>query len=47
MAKWEWAIMLVGFVGLLIVELISVRRSMRRARSDPAQKRAERASDPN
>ena len=49
MAKWEWAIMLVGFVGLLLVELASVRRSMRRARAEEAkpQNRAESANDPN
>ena len=32
MVRWEWAIMLVGFVGVLVAELLSVRRSIRRAR---------------
>ena len=35
-AQWEWAILLVLFVFLLIAELISVRRSIRRAKQDKA-----------
>ena len=33
-AQWEWAILLLLFVGLLIAELISVRRSIRRAKNE-------------
>ncbi len=33
-AQWEWAILLILFVVLLIAELISVRRSIRRARDE-------------
>ena len=32
MGGWEWIILEVGFLGLLVWELFSVRRSMRRAR---------------
>ncbi len=32
MGRWEWAILMIGFVALLVVELISVRRATRRAR---------------
>lgn len=32
MGRWEWIILEVGFLGLLIAELISVRRSIRKAR---------------
>ncbi len=39
MAQWEWAIMLVGLVGVLVAELLSVRRSIRRERD---KTRAER-----
>jgi len=31
-AQWEWAILLLLVLGLLVAELISVRRSIRRAR---------------
>ena len=33
-AQWEWAILLILFVFLLIAELVSVRRSIRRARNE-------------
>ena len=36
-AQWEWAILLLLFVGLLIAELISVRRSIHRAKQDGEQ----------
>ena len=48
-AQWEWAILLLLVLGLLIAELVSVRRSIRRARdtapgaaSPPAPGDAER-----
>ena len=31
-AQWEWAILLLAILGLLVAELISVRRSIRRAK---------------
>lgn len=31
-AQWEWAILLLLVLGLLVAELISTRRSIRRAR---------------
>ena len=34
MAQWEWMIFLVIGLGLAVAELISVRRSIRRARED-------------
>ncbi len=34
--RWEWIILEVLFLGLLIVELISVRRSIRRNKDDDA-----------
>lgn len=47
--QWEWAILLLLFLGLLIAELVSVRRSIRRAKdavpgaaSPPAPRDAER-----
>ncbi len=36
MGRWEWIILEVGFLGLLIWELLSVRRSIRRAKQDAA-----------
>ncbi|WP_256367019.1 hypothetical protein [Acidisphaera sp. L21] len=30
MGRWEWIILEVGFLGLLIFELISVRRAIRK-----------------
>ena len=39
--RWEWIILEVLFLGLLIVELISVRRSIRHAKD------AESASPPS
>lgn len=48
-AQWEWAILLLVVLALLIAELVSVRRSIRRARdgapgaaSPPAPGDAER-----
>ncbi len=35
--RWEWIILELLFLGLLIAELISVRRSIRRAKQDEAQ----------
>ena len=32
MGRWEWIILEIGFLGLLIAELISVRRSIHKAR---------------
>lgn len=32
--RWEWIILELLFLGLLIAELISVRRSIRRAKQD-------------
>ena len=34
MGRWEWIILEIGFLGLLVAELVSVRRSIRRARKD-------------
>ncbi len=34
MGQWEWIIILVLGLGLLVAELISVRRSIRRAREE-------------
>ena len=34
MGRWEWIIMLVGFVGLLVWELVRTRRAIGRARRD-------------
>lgn len=34
MAEYEWAILLVGFLGLLVWELVRVRRDIRRAKAD-------------
>jgi hypothetical protein len=31
-AQWEWAILLLLVLGLLIAELVSIRRSIRRAK---------------
>lgn len=40
--RWEWMILLLLFLGLLIAELVSVRRSIRRAKeADCARKPAE------
>ena len=32
MGRWEWIILEVGFLGLLVAELVSVRRAMRKDR---------------
>ena len=45
LGRWEWIILEVLFLGLLIAELVSVRRSIRRAKdaeSPPAPRDAER-----
>ena len=34
LGRWEWIILELLFLGLLIAELISVRRSIRRARDE-------------
>jgi F0F1-type ATP synthase assembly protein I len=41
-AQWEWAILLLLVLGLLIAELLSVRRSIRRAKQDKAPDNAGR-----
>lgn len=38
MAQWEWIILLLLFLGLLVVELVRTRRAIRRA-GDGAAKR--------
>lgn len=38
MGQWEWIIILVVGLGLLVAELISVRRSIRRARMEEKPK---------
>lgn len=40
-AQWEWVILELLFLGVLVYELISVRRSIRRAKQEEATK------DPN
>ncbi len=35
MGQWEWIILLLGFLGLLVWELRSVRRAIRRAGDRP------------
>lgn len=42
MGRWEWIILMIGFVGLLAAELISVRRSIRKAKLLPPPGDAER-----
>ena len=34
MGQWEWIILLLIGLGLLVAELVSVRRSIRRSRED-------------
>jgi hypothetical protein len=34
MGRWEWIILELGFLGLLVWELFSVRRSIKRARAE-------------
>lgn len=41
--QWEWIILLLLFLGLLVWELVSVRRSIRRAKD---AKRHDRAEEP-
>ncbi len=36
--RWEWIILELLFLGLLIAELISVRRSIRRAKDEERNK---------
>ncbi len=38
MGQWEWIIILIVGLGLLVAELISVRRSIHRARKDEGPK---------
>ena len=35
--QWEWIILLVGFLGLLVWELVRIRREIRRAKQDKTQ----------
>lgn len=35
-AQWEWMILLLLFLGLLVVELVRTRRAMRRAGDVPS-----------
>ena len=35
-AEWEWMILLVLFLGLLVIELIRTRRAIRRAGDKPS-----------
>jgi len=39
-AQWEWAILLLLVLGLLVAELISVRRSIRRAKDSAPNARS-------
>ena len=44
MGRWEWIILELGFLGLLIFELVSVRRAVRKdklAKTLPAARDAE------
>jgi hypothetical protein len=43
MGRWEWIILELGFLGLLIFELISVRRAVRK---DKQMKASPAARDP-
>ncbi len=36
-AQWEWMILLLIVLGLLVAELVSVRRAIRRAREQEAK----------
>ena len=36
LGRWEWIILEVLFLGLLVAELVSVRRSIRRAKDAPS-----------
>lgn len=47
MIQWEWMIMLVIAIGLLLAELISVRRSIRRAREEDAARDRRSPNGPN
>ena len=38
MGRWEWIILEVLFLGMLVWELLSVRRSIKRARAEEAAK---------
>ncbi len=37
LGRWEWIILELLFLGLLIAELISIRRTIRRAKQEEAQ----------
>ena len=37
MGHWEWIILLVGFLGLLVWELVRIRAAIRRARVEPTE----------
>jgi hypothetical protein len=39
MGQWEWIIILVIGLSLLVAELVSVRRSIRKAREDDVSRR--------
>ena len=40
-AQWEWAILLLLILGLAVAELVSVRRSIRRAERDKREGRSD------
>lgn len=40
-ARWEWMILLLGFLGLLVWELTRVRRAIRKAREAEEQRSRE------
>lgn len=45
MGRWEWIILELGFLGLLVWELLSVRRSIRRAKQEEAASPVTTAAD--
>ena len=46
MGRWEWIILELGFLGLLIWELISIRRTIRKSKLDQAAQSSVRAKTP-
>ncbi len=43
MGRWEWIILELGFLGLLLWELVSIRRAIRRAKADEAATKSDRS----
>lgn len=43
MGRWEWIILELGFLGLLLWELVSIRRAIRRAKAEEKASKADRS----